>query len=367
MKVAIFGAGAMGSVYAARFAEAGLDVVAIDPWHDHVAAIAAHGLRLEGPDGDRVVTGITASTDPSQAKGAGLFVIATKAAGVGEAARAVGSVMTQGATVLTIQNGLGAGERLCQSLPESAILLGVADGFGAAVSGPGHVRHAAMKMIRLGELTGGQTDRLDRVVSLWKQAGFQAQAFADIHQLVWEKLLCNVTLSAPCTVHDCTVGALMDTPAHWSEALDAMAEAHACGTARGVAFSFDDPRAYVTAFATLVRNASPSMRLDHLAGRASEIDFINGAIPPIGRQYDRNPGERPALRRGSCARGQLLRGLADEDCELCHGWPVRIWPCHTGWSVARERQIHGAVPKPARRACGRQAAGSARQLPAGSG
>jgi 2-dehydropantoate 2-reductase len=285
MKIAIFGAGAMGSVYAARFAEAGFDVIAVDLWADHIAAIANTGLRLEGPDGDRVVSGITASTDVAHAQGAELFVIATKAAGVADAARAVRGVMAPGATVLTIQNGLGAGERLREHLPENAILLGVADGFGASVPEPGHVRHAAMKMIRLGELTGGETDRLGRVVDIWQRAGFQAQAFADIHQLVWEKLLCNVTLSAPCTVHDCTVGELMDIPAFWSEALAAMSEAYACGKARGVAFSFDDPEAYVTAFAELVRHASPSMRLDHLSGRASEIDFINGAIPPIGRQY----------------------------------------------------------------------------------
>lgn len=285
MKIAVFGAGAMGSVYAARFAEAGFDVVAIDPWADHVAAIAQSGLRLEGPDGDRVVAGITVSHDPALARGADLFIIATKAAGVSEAAGAIGRVMAPKATVLTIQNGLGAGERLRAHLSARAILLGVADGFGAAIVAPGHVRHAAMKMIRLGELTGGHTQRLGRVVDLWARAGFQTQAYGDIHQLVWEKLLCNVTLSAPCTVHNCTVGALMDTPPLWSEALAAMHEAYACGKACGVAFSFDDPETYVTGFAQLVRHASPSMRLDHLAGRASEIDFINGAIPPIGRQY----------------------------------------------------------------------------------
>ena len=285
MKIAIFGAGAMGAVYAARFAEAGFDVIAIGSWAEHVKVIACSGLRLEGPDGDRVVSGITASSDAALAQDAKLFVIATKAAGVSDAARAVRDVMAPQATVLTIQNGLGAGERLREHLPENAILLGVADGFGASIPEPGHVRHTAMKMIRLGELTGGETDRLGKVVDIWKRAGFQAQAYTDIHQLVWEKLLCNVTLSAPCTVHNCTVGELIDTPAHWSEALAAMAEAYACGTARGVSFSFSDPEVYVTAFAELVRHASPSMRLDHLASRASEIDFINGAIPPIGRQY----------------------------------------------------------------------------------
>jgi 2-dehydropantoate 2-reductase len=285
MKIAIFGVGAMGSVYAGRFAEAGFEVVAVDPWADHMAAIADRGLRIEGPDGDRVVHGITSTTDISHAKDAALFVIATKAAGVGEAARAVGSVRATDATVLTIQNGLGAGERICEFLPESSVLLGVADGFGASMIGPGHVRHTAMKLIRLGELTGGMTPRLESVADVWQQAGFQAKAFADIHQLVWEKLLCNVTLSAPCTVHDCTVGELLDDPGKWAEALACMQEAYACGLARGIRFSFDDPVAYVTAFAELVRRASPSMRLDHLAGRTSEIDFINGAIPPIGLDH----------------------------------------------------------------------------------
>ena len=104
MKIAIFGAGAMGSVYAARFAEAGFDVIAIDSWAEHVKVIACSGLRLEGPDGDRVVSGITASSDAALAQDAKLFVIATKAAGVSDAARAVRDVMAPQATVLTIQN-----------------------------------------------------------------------------------------------------------------------------------------------------------------------------------------------------------------------------------------------------------------------
>lgn len=286
MKIAIFGVGAMGSVYAARFAAAGLAVVAVDTWAAHVEAIAHHGLTLDGPDGTRHVTGITAATDPAIAEGADLFVIATKASGVADAARAIRAVMTPEAAVLTIQNGLGAGERIAAHLPEASVLLGVADGFGAAMVGPGHARHAAMKLIRLGELTGGLSPRLAKITALWAQAGFQVQAFDDIHRLVWEKLLCNVTLSAPCTVHDCTVGDLMDNPIHWAEALAAMQEAHACARAMGVALGCDDPVAYVTDFARIVRHASPSMRLDHLAGRASEIDFINGAIPPLGRRLN---------------------------------------------------------------------------------
>ncbi|MEC8245900.1 MAG: ketopantoate reductase C-terminal domain-containing protein, partial [Pseudomonadota bacterium] len=62
-------------------------------------------------------------------------------------------------------------------------------------------------------------------------------------------------------------------------------EAHACGIAEGVNFSFEDLDRYVTDFASLMPNASPSLRLDHLAGKASEIDAINGMVPVLGARH----------------------------------------------------------------------------------
>ena len=68
MKIAVFGAGAMGSLYAARFAMAGHSVVAVDPWEAHVSAINASGLRMRGPDGDHHIKGIQASLSPDLAE-----------------------------------------------------------------------------------------------------------------------------------------------------------------------------------------------------------------------------------------------------------------------------------------------------------
>ncbi len=82
MKIAIIGTGAMGSVYAALLADAGNEVWAIDAWREHVDAIKADGLRLEGYSGDRRVTSIKASTNPSDAGMCDLVIIATKAADV---------------------------------------------------------------------------------------------------------------------------------------------------------------------------------------------------------------------------------------------------------------------------------------------
>ncbi|WP_272011481.1 ketopantoate reductase family protein [Roseovarius sp. ZX-A-9] len=285
MKIAVIGAGAMGSIYAARFALAGHSVVAVDPWEAHIKAINADGLSLDGPDGHHIVTGIIASGNADVVRDAELIIVATKASAVGAAASAIREFVGPETSVLTIQNGLGAGAGISRCLPPKACFLGVADGFGASMVGPGHVHHTAMKLIRLGELSGGSTPRLRAMEAVWQGAGFKAQAYEDIHQLIWEKLLCNVTLSAPCAVFNCTVGELLGDPDRWSVAIACGQEAYACGLAEGISFSFDDPVAYITKFAELVAGASPSMRLDHMAKRRSEIDFINGAIPPLGRKH----------------------------------------------------------------------------------
>jgi len=285
MKIAIHGTGAMGSVYAALFREAGHEVWAVDPWAAHVAAIEARGLRLEGASGERTVTGIRATTDIAEAGPCDLIVIATKASGVAGAARAIAPMLRNDTLVLTIQNGLGAAERIAAHMPIDNVLLGVADGFGAALKGPGHAHHAAMNLIRIGEIGGGLTDRVERLAALWQAAGFEARGFADIQQLIWEKFLCNVTFSAPCTTFGVTVGALMAHPARWQIALTAMREAHAIARAIGVTLSFDDPEAYVTAFGQRMPGARPSMLLDHMAGRCSELDAINGQVPILGRRH----------------------------------------------------------------------------------
>lgn len=284
MKIAVIGAGAMGSVYAALLADAGNEVWAVDLWREHVNAINANGLRVEGASGDRIVRSVQAVVDVSDVGTCDLYVIATKASGVGAAARAVAPTMGPHSIVLTIQNGLGAGERIAEHMPVANVLLGVAEGFGASMKGPGHAHHNAMKLIRIGEMKGGLTERLQNVEKVWRDAGFDVKAFADIDKLIWEKFVCNCTFSAPCTAFDCTIGELMNNPERWAVALGCAREAYAIGRARRIAFGFDDVDAYVTAFGAQMPGARPSMLLDHMNRRPSEIDAINGMTPVLGAE-----------------------------------------------------------------------------------
>ncbi|MDC1135879.1 2-dehydropantoate 2-reductase [Alphaproteobacteria bacterium] len=288
MKIAIAGTGAMGSVYAALLSDAGNEVWAVDTWQAHVEEINSTGLRVEGASGDRTVSNLNATTNIADAGLCDLYIIATKADGVGAAAQEISKIMNKDSLILTIQNGLGAGERIAQFISTENVLLGVAEGFGASMKGPGHAHHNSMRQVRLGEMEGGLTDRLKAVEAVWQEAGFNANAFGDIHQLIWEKYICNVFLSAPCTVFDCPIGGILDNQDRLNIALGCMREAYQAGKAKGINFSFDDPDDYAMKFARNMPDASPSMRLDHLAKRKSEIDAINGMVPVVSAEMGLN-------------------------------------------------------------------------------
>ncbi len=284
MKIGVVGTGAMGSVYAGLLGRAGHEVWAIDTWQEHLDAIATSGLHVSGASGTYVVGDINIGRSPADAGPCDIWIIATKAMDVDEAATSVAALLRPDSVVMAFQNGLGAGERVARHVPEDQVLIGIAEGFGSSVPAPGHVHHNGMRMIRLGELHGGMTERLGRMEQLWQDAGFIAQAFADLPLMVWEKFLCNVTLSAPTATFDVTVGELMANPEAWAVALGCMWEAYRVAQAKGITFPFADPVQYVTEFAATIPNASPSLRLDHLAGRPAEIDAINGQVVALSRE-----------------------------------------------------------------------------------
>ena len=278
MKIAIIGCGAMGSVYAALLADSGNDVWAIDTWEEHISAIRSNGLRVEGASGDRTVS-MNATTNASDAGECELIIVATKASGVPAAAVAAKSIAGPDSIILTIQNGLGAAERIAESIDTKQVMIGVVGGFGASMKAPGHAHHNGMQLVRIGEMNGGVSDRLEKVVSAWGNAGFTAKGYPDIHQMIWEKFICNVTYSGPCALMNATIGQVQANSESWSVALSCAREADAVARAKKINLGFNDVETYVRDFGANMPDARPSMLLDHMAQRPSEIDGINGAVP----------------------------------------------------------------------------------------
>ena len=180
MKIAILGTGAMGSVYAALLADGGHEVWAVDTWAEHIAAINANGLRVEGKSGDRTVR-MNATTQARDVRDADLVIIATKDDGVEAAARDALAIAKDTAPILTIQNGLGSADKVAAVVGARRIMMGVVGGFGASMKAPGHAHHNGMEFVRLGEMAGGLTPRLETVKVAWEQGGFKVLVFDDIH------------------------------------------------------------------------------------------------------------------------------------------------------------------------------------------
>ena len=283
MKIAIVGTGAMGSVYAALLASAGHEVWAIDRWREHIDAIRARGLRLEGASGDRTVR-LNATTDTREAGACDLVILATKAMHVAQAAESVKALLGPKTPVLSIQNGLGGPDAAAKILGRERVMVGVVGGFGASMRGAGHAHHNGWELVRLGEFDGPITPRLKEIEALWSGAGFRVKVFDDIDQLVWEKLICNCAYSGPCGISERTTGEVMDDPDLSAVSAACASEAFMVAQAKGVKLGFSDPVAYVRDFGSKIPHARPSVLLDLMAGRKSEIDVINGSIPRVGRE-----------------------------------------------------------------------------------
>jgi 2-dehydropantoate 2-reductase len=282
MKIAIVGCGAMGSVYAALLADAGHDVWAIDSWKEHVDAMRSKGLRLEGASGDRTVA-LHASTDAAEVGPCDLVIIATKAMHVEQAATASKALVGDNTMVLSIQNGLGGPDTTARILGKQRVMVGVVGGFGASMRGPGHAHHNGWELVRLGEFSGPVTPRLEQIAEVWRSGGFRVKCFDDIDQLVWEKLICNVCFSGTCTITGLTIEEVMNDADTWQVASGCAVEAYNVARARKINLEIDDPIEYVRNFGSKIPKARPSMLLDHMAKRMSEIDAINGAIPPAAQ------------------------------------------------------------------------------------
>ena len=280
MKVAVIGCGAMGSIYAAKLAAAGHDVLAIDRHQASIEQIARHGLRVTGPTSDQVVPMRAISTAPAEVMD--LVVLALKAADVKTGAQQALSMLGADTPVLTVQNGLGSAETVAGVVGDQRVAVGIASGFGAARVAPGHVHHNAMRAMRFGAYSSLPHATVESIARAWADAGFDAAAVTDIAAMQWEKLICNVAYSAPCALTGLTVGQVMDDPEMGPVSRAAATEAWTVARASGIAIAVGDASAHVRAFGAQLPGAKPSALLDHEARRVSEIDVINGAVPRQG-------------------------------------------------------------------------------------
>ena len=179
-----------------------------------------------------------------------------------------------GTMILTLQNGLGNEEELAAMFGVERVLGGVAF-LGANRGEPGVVRHLGAGRILIGEFLRQESARAERVAELFRGAGVECQAVADLLKARWEKLVWNIPFNGLCALLDVTVADLLCREAARSLVREIMLEVIAAANAQELTEEIDTSLAgRMIDFSGGLGPYRPSMQIDREEGRELELDAI---------------------------------------------------------------------------------------------
>ncbi|MBU9605906.1 ketopantoate reductase family protein [Burkholderia multivorans] len=287
MRIAILGAGAMGSLFGGLLAESGEDVTLIDVNDAHLDAIRRDGLRIDDDRGERRITTLQAlrpeAANASADTPFDLLIVFTKSLHTRVALDGVRALLTPHTHVLTLQNGLGNVETLNAFVPLERILVGVTT-WPADLAGPAHVLSHGAGTIRMMTADGAASPFAAAVADALSRAGLACTLDADVWAAIWEKVAFNAALNTLCAVTRCTVDQLGEHHDGPRLAQAIVAETAAVARAKGIAVDAARIACNVEHAIREHRGHRPSMLQDVLAGRRTEIDAISGKVVAAARE-----------------------------------------------------------------------------------
>jgi 2-dehydropantoate 2-reductase len=284
-RVCVVGAGVIGSLYAGHLAGVA-NVAVLTRRPEHARALADQGLHISGKS--QREAHVAATANPSELGDFDLGILATKATDLEDAAARLAGCSPQ-ATLMTVQNGLGA-EEIARRHGDWKLI--------SAVTFMSGVRHSDTQVeyeldteTWLGPYAATETpyETVQEVKDLLLRSGLQARAFPDLRPAQWSKLIFNATVN--------TVAALTDLP-HVSQFAarehdtdlghlvhELVEEGKRVAAAAGVQL-YEDPwemnvlavRKGETEAAAGKYAHVPSMLEDVRSQRRTEVDFITGAL-----------------------------------------------------------------------------------------
>jgi 2-dehydropantoate 2-reductase len=283
MRIAVFGAGAVGGYFGARLAAAGHDVVFMARGR-HLDAIRKSGLRIESPNGDVTIHPAQATDDPASVGPVDYLMFAVKLFDTEAVGHACQPMVGPDTTVLALQNGVETEEILGGILGAQHVMGGTVY-IAAVVAEPGLIRQTGSfaRMI-FGELDGSSSKRGQIFEKACKAAGIDAVFSSAVMTEIWMKFIVLVGLSGATTVTRKPVGVLRSDPDTRVLLQGAIAEAAAVGRARGVALPDDAVERQMAVLDGWPHEMVASMLHDLNGGRRMELDYLSGAIARLGRQ-----------------------------------------------------------------------------------
>ncbi len=286
MKVAVVGAGAMGSLYGGIFAEDGHEVYFIDVYKPLVDAVNEHGLVIQKEGKERTIKGIKATDNASEVGVVDLIILFVKSTATEMAIKGNSSLIGEDTVILTLQNGLGNIEKIEQYADRKQIIAGTSAN-GANVLEPGKINHAGWGGTTIGELDGSETERIKTIRDMLNTGELGPATISDnIIGMIWDKLLVNVGINALGALTRMRNGELLEFPEVEALFEDLVKEGVAVAKACGIRLGFEDSVEHAKDVARSTSSNICSMLADVLNSRKTEIDTINGAIVRLGKEYD---------------------------------------------------------------------------------
>jgi 2-dehydropantoate 2-reductase len=318
VRLVVVGAGAIGSLFAARLASHGEHPLLVGR-PPEVDAIRARGLEVV--DGASARFPVDARTHLPPRTPADLVVLAVKSFDARQAAMEVAQAVAPPTVVLALQNGLGVDEWVREGLTAGGwpadrgeVVQGV-NSVPATLLRPGVVRAAGSGELVLPE--PGEGLRLDALRAFAKhlEGPTVTVRWTDhIQREVWRKLLVNAAINPVTADHRVVNGALLREPLR-AQAEQLLREAQRAAALAGYPFTDDeaDRELWKVVRATAENRSSMLQDLDR--GRPTEVEAISGAVLAEGRRHGVElPATERALRRireraargGSAGSGQSV-------------------------------------------------------------
>jgi 2-dehydropantoate 2-reductase len=277
-KVAILGAGAMGSLYGYALAKDN-DVTIVDVRADVVDTIVTRGLVVD----EREPRGVVATRDPARAFGCAFMFVFVKAPDTLGAIRPFAGQLNPATPIVSLQNGLGNEEAIKTALGGNVpLVLGVTTE-GAVAIGHGHSSRVGTGTTVLGS-GGASSVTLQSVARLLEGGGLLASVAYDIRPHLWGKLLVNAAINPVVALLDRRNAAVVEDPDVAELAKGIAAEVAAVARALRISLPTADPWAYVRETVAATADVRNSMTLDLEAKRRTEVEQINGAVVAAGRR-----------------------------------------------------------------------------------
>jgi len=279
-RVVICGAGAMGSVYAARIHALDPDGLVVVAKGERRARLEREGLTVNG----RSFRVRCLSPDEPGAA-ADLVIVAVKHHHLPSAIEDVRGFVGDQTLLMSLLNGVTSEEALGRAFGREKVLYAYEIRTDAVRNGT-TTRHSNEGHITLGVADGDRSDpRVSAVCKFLERAKISHDVPDDIVRGLWWKFMFNVGVNQVSAVLRAPYGAFADVPEVRALTRLASLEAIAVAERQGVHIAPSDVDAIFPILARLTRDGKTSMLQDVEAGRKTEVELFAGTVVELGRRH----------------------------------------------------------------------------------